>query len=187
MTVSEMIRQGEYQEQTYPYQSYLDVVYKKVKQLTGLNPYTTPMVIETHMDKQVQKLIDNIQNNEDSKIHFSDDNQQIAIALIDNKSGALVGVSGGRFYEGQLLFNRASDMKKQPASTMKPILSYALAVEHLGWSNNHVVVDSPYTYKGTTKSVKNVDNRYMGDIFLSEALGYSRNTSALKTLDEVID
>ncbi len=187
MTVSEMIRQGEYQEQTYPYQSYLDVVYKEVKQLTGLNPYTTPMVIETHMDKQVQKLIDNIQNNEDSKIHFSDDNQQITVALIDNKSGALVGVSGGRFYEGQLLFNRASDMKKQPASIMKPILSYALAIEHLGWSNNHVVVDSPYTYKGTSKSVKNVDNRYMGDIFLSEALGYSRNTSALKTLDEVID
>jgi penicillin-binding protein 1A len=50
-----------------------------------------------------------------------------------------------------------------------------------------VVDDVPYMYPGTNISVKNVDGRYMGELLLEEALGYSRNTVALKTLQEVIE
>lgn len=185
--ISDLISLTEYTEETYPYQSYLDIVYNEAIELTGYNPLTTPLIIETYMDTDLQALIDTIQNNEDSSIHFSDDNQQIALAVIDNETGALIAASGGRNYSGQLLFNRATDMKNQPASTMKPILSYALAVEYLGWTNKQIVEDTPYTYPGTNISVNNIDYEYMGEILVEQAIGYSRNTTALKTLEEVIN
>lgn len=184
--ISDLINIANYSEETYPYQSYLDIVYNEALYLTGLNPLTFPLAIETYLDSDLQAMIDTIQNNEDSTIKFSDDNQQIAISVIDNKTGALVAAGGGRNYTGQLLFNRAVDMKNQPASTMKPLLSYALAVEHLGWNNKQVVNDTPYKYAGTDINVNNVDHSYMGEILIEEAIGYSRNTTALSTLEKVI-
>jgi penicillin-binding protein 1A len=185
--ISDLINLSEYKETTYPYQSYLDIVYNEVIELTGYNPLTTPLIIETYMDTDLQALIDSIQNNEDSTIKFTDDNQQIAISVVDNKNGALVAAGGGRNYAGQLLFNRATDMKNQPASTMKPLLSYALAVEHLGWNNKQVLKDEPYSYSGSNLNVNNVDHTYMGEILIEEAIGYSRNTTALTTLEKVIN
>ena len=184
--ISDLIKLSEYQEETYPYQSYLDIVYNEVLDLTGYNPLTTPLIIETYLDTDLQAMIDSIQNNQDSSITFTDKNQQIAISVVDNETGALIAAGGGRNYSGQLLFNRAIDMKNQPASTMKPILSYALAIEYLGWNNKQVVSDVPYTYSGTQINVNNVDHTYMGDILIEEAIGYSRNTTALKTLEDVI-
>lgn len=184
--VNDLINLKEHEEKTYPYQSYLDIVYNEVLDLTGYNPLTTPLIIETYLDTDLQALIDSIQNNEDSSIKFTDNDQQIAISVIDNESGALIAAGGGRNYSGQFLFNRAVDMKNQPASTIKPLLSYALAVEHLGWNNKQVVIDEPYSYSGTNINVNNVDHSYMGEILIEEAIGYSRNTTALTTLEKVI-
>ena len=185
--ISDLLKTNDSSTNEYKYQSYLDIVYREAKELTGLNPLTTPLIIETYMDTDLQSLIDNIQSNKDSTIHFSDPDQQIAIAVVDNKNGALIAAGGGRNYSGQLLFNRAIDMKNQPASTMKPILSYALAIEHLNWHNKQVVFDVPYTYPGTSISVNNADHKFMGEILIEEALGYSRNTTAITTLEEVIN
>ena len=185
--ISNLINITTYEESTYPYQSYLDIVYDEVIEKTGYNPLTTPLIIETYMDTDLQTLIDTIQSNKDSTIKFTDNNQQIGLSVIDNKNGALIAASGGRNYSGQFLFNRATDMKNQPASTIKPILSYALAVEYLGWNNNKVLVDEPYSYPNTDINVNNVDLEYMGEILIDEAIGYSRNTTAVKTLEEVIN
>ena len=184
--ISDLINISKNQSSSFTYQSYLDIVYNEVLTLTGYNPLTTPLIIETYLDTDLQALIDTIQNNQDSSIKFSDENQQIAISVIDNSSGALIAAGGGRNYSGQFLFNRAVDMKNQPASTIKPILSYALAVEHLGWHNKQLLLDEPYIYPGTSTSVNNVDHTYMGDLLIEEAIGYSRNTTALSTLEEVI-
>ena len=169
---------------TYRYQAYLDIVYQELKELTGLSPYTTPLIIQTNLDQNIQKEIDAIQRGE--IIKFNDEDQQFGLALIDNSTGALVASMGGRNYDGQLLFNRASDMLNQPASTIKPLLSYALAIENLGYNSKQVLKDEPYTYKNGT-IVHNVDMNYMGEILIEDAIGYSRNTTALKTLDDVIE
>lgn len=184
--INDLINVSKIEEETYPFQSYLDIVYNEVIELTGYNPLTTPLIIETYMDTDLQAMIDTIQNNQDNEITFTDKNQQIAISVVDNNSGALIAAGGGRNYSGQLLFNRAVDMKNQPASTIKPLLSYALAVEYLNWNSKQVVYDEPYTYSGTTLSVNNVDHKYMGEILVEEAIGYSRNTTALSTLEDVI-
>lgn len=171
-------------ETTYPYQAYLDIVYQEVKEILGVSPYSTPLIIETYLDVNIQKEIDKIQQGE--IINFTDDNQQFALALIDNKNGALVASMGGRNYNGQLLFNRASDMKNQPASTIKPLLSYALGIEYLDYNSKEVLLDKEYSYSDGT-NVNNVDHLYMGELLIEDAIGYSRNTTALLTLEKVID
>ncbi len=173
-----------YQEETYEFQSYLDVVYREVKELTGFNPFSVALDIETYLDTSVQSYIDGIQSG--TNFIFEDENQQAALAVIDSQNQALIGLMGGRNYEGQMLYNRSYEMQRQPASTMKPIFTYALAMEHLHYNELSAVIDEPYTYPNTSITVQNADKQYLGKITLLDALGYSRNTSTLYTLEKVI-
>ena len=182
--IADILATRKIDETAYPYQAYLDIVYQEVKEITGLNPYTSPLIIETYLNPDIQKTIDDIQAGK--IISFDDDNQQFALALIDNSTGALVASMGGRNYNGQLLFNRASNMKNQPASTIKPLLSYALAIEYLDYNSKEVLKDEPYAYNNGS-NVNNVDLSYMGELLIEDAIGYSRNTTALITLDKVIN
>jgi len=50
-----------------------------------------------------------------------------------------------------------------------------------------MIEDREYTYPGTSVTVQNADKSYMGLIPLVDAIGYSRNTSTLYTLEKVID
>lgn len=186
VSTEDLLKKEKEDQEIYPYQAYIDIVYQEAYDLTGLDPYTTPMKIYTYLDQNLQSDLDLVAENK-TNILIEDDKQQIAAAIIKNDNRSIVGVIGGKNYQGERLLNRAYNVKRQPASTIKPLLSYALAFEHLNWSNVHVLEDVPYTYPGTNTSVKNVDNRYMGEILIEEALGYSRNTTALRTLQEVID
>ncbi|OGS58093.1 MAG: hypothetical protein A2Y19_06030 [Firmicutes bacterium GWE2_51_13] len=169
-----------------PYQAYIDEVITEVQETTGLDPYTTPMMIYTSMDRKLQDTVEAIQNGE-TKLKWPNDIIQTAMVTLNNKTGEIVAMGGGRFYEGERLFNRATTMKKQPGSSLKPILSYALAFEYLGYSTQHVILDEPYVYRGTDIVVSNFDERYNGQVTLSAAIARSLNIPALKTLQEVID
>ena len=183
--IDELIYKKPKNDISYDYQGYLDVVYDEVQKRFGLDPYTTPMIIETYLNTNLQHTIDTIQKNEDKDIKFIDNLQQIGGVVIENKNTSIVGVIGGRDYQGVKLYNRASDMKQQPASTIKPLLSYALAYEYLNWSSEHVVEDFPITYPNTNININNVDSRFLGEITIEDALGYSRNTTAVDTLNKV--
>ncbi len=172
---------------SYTYQSYIDAVIDEVIDKTGFDPSTTPMVIHTHMKQEIQNTVESIQNSEVDSVVFPDDLMQVAIAVMDNQNGHIVALGGGRNYEGERMFNRATDMQKQPGSSVKPFLSYALAFEHLGWSTNHVVVDRPIEYRGTSTVLHNFDGKYRGDMILQDAMSTSMNTPALQTLQEVSD
>lgn len=173
-----------YEENTYEYQAYLDIVYSEVEELTGYNPFSAPLRIETYLDTSLQNYLDDIQKGKIFK--FNDDLQQIASCVINNQNSSIIGVIGGRNYDGMMLYNRSFDMKRQPASTMKPIFTYALAMEYLNYNEYTPIEDKPYTYRGTNITVQNADKNYLGTIPLVEALGYSRNTSTLYTLENVI-
>ena len=168
--------------QIYNYQAYLDVVYKEVKDLTGYDPFSYPLKIETYIDTYLQDYIDQIQN--EKVVSFSNDHQQIGGCVL-NSNGNIVGIIGGRNYKGKKLYNRSYDMKTSPASTMKPIFSYALGVEYLHYNTLTTLEDKEYYYPGTSIKVNNADKSYLGKIPLIDALGYSRNTCAIETLEKV--
>lgn len=173
-----------YEEETYDFQAYLDIVYSEVEALTGYNPFTVAMEIDTYLDTSVQSFLDKIQKGE--IFAFEDQEQQIASSVIDNETGGIIGVIGGRNYDGMMLYNRAYAMRRQPASTMKPIFTYALAAEYLNFNEYTPVEDKAYTYPGTDITVQNADKNYLGTIPLVDAIGFSRNTSTLYTLEKVI-
>ena len=70
--------------------------------------------------------------------------------------------------------NYATEVYNQPASTIKPILSYAPAIEHLNFMPQTQILDEPYKYKNGMV-VKNWDNRYLGNVSLRYSLSNSRN------------
>lgn len=170
-------------EENYQYQAYLDIVYDEVKRITGFSLYDRPMEIKTYLDTTLQSYLDGIQDG--TNFSFEDDITQVASAIIDNLSLGVIGVIGGRNYDGMRLYNRAYHMKRQPASTMKPIFTYALAMEYLDYHEYTMIKDEPYTYPNTNITVSNADKKYLGDISVTDALGYSRNTSTLYTLENV--
>ena len=168
-----------------PYQSYIDVVIKEVKELTGLDPSTTPMKIYTAMNPTVQKGIDKFQRREiDWLNQGKDTNIQVGSTVINNKTGEIVGVVGGYDYNGRLIHNRARDSFHNPGSVIKPVVDYAPAFEYSGWATTHKLVDEPYAYAGTDIIVGNYDNRYWGEITVMDAVADSRNIPAIRAMEQ---
>ena len=182
------------------YQAYIDQVVDEVYELTGLDPYTTTMRIYTAMDKTIQTKMDEIQAEKvDDKYYYKtkdgenyfypDDKFEVASICVDNNTGEIYGIMGGRNYAkgGALLLNHATQQKKQPGSSIKPILDYSQAFEVLGWSTSHYVVDKPVTYPGTGILIGNSNGYYQGDMSLKDAVFESLNTPAIFALDELIN
>lgn len=175
-------------QDSYPYQAYIDAVAEECEELTGRNPYNEPMIVYTHMDRDAQAHAEKILAGETSVKYPADDELfQAAFSVIENQTGHIIALGGGRNYNGQRQFNRATSMKKQPGSTAKPLLAYSLALDQLGWSTSHVVEDKPIVYRGTQILLPNVDGKYLGEINLHEALARSRNTSAMLTYETLVD
>ena len=172
-----------------PYQAYIDAVVSEVYDLTGKDPYTDGMHIYTYMNKNIQKTMDSIQEGNYDGIDFPDDEFELASIAINNQTGEIAGILGGRNYAsgGALLLNHATEQKKQPGSAIKPILDYVLAFENLGWATSHVLVDKPIVYAGTSIVVANANGTYRGEVTLADALGNSLNTTAIQTLQAVLD
>ena len=186
--------------QGIPYQAYVDEVVDEVYQMTGLDPYTTSMKIYTAMDKKIQTKMDEIQAEQvdekyqrkksDGEIYFyPDDKWEVASICVDNVTGEIYGILGGRNYAdgGALLLNHATQQRKQPGSSIKPILDYSQAFEVLGWSTSHYITDKPVTYPGTGILIGNSNGTYQGDIPLKHAVYESLNTTAILTLQQLID
>lgn len=167
------------------YQSYIDVVIQEAIELTGKDPSIYGMSIYTALDRDIQEQIERIQDGED--IRYPDDLMQVAMVTMNNNTGSIVGIGGGRNYDGARLLNRATSQFKQPGSAVKPLLSYALAFEHLGWSLDHIVEDRPITFPMESRVLKNFDGQYRGDVPLKDAVGSSLNIPAILTLQEVVE
>ena len=168
---------------TESYKSFVDYVVEEVKDKTGDNPYTTPMDIYTTMDKESQELSDKLCNGEG--VSYPDERFQTGFAVMNNQTGAILALGGGRSYTGER--NRAYVDSHQPGSTAKPILEYAQAFEYLGYSTEHVIEDGPVDDYANGTTLYNADRTFSGDVTLKEAIGRSLNVPAYKTCRAVIE
>lgn len=182
------VQQSHTAEDAMPNQSYIDVVLDEVEELTGLDPATTPMIIKTAMNPELQSVLDRAQNREIDYLNIgtvNDSQVQLAATVLDNATGEIIGIFGGYDYYGQRIFNRSYHGLYQPGSTAKPFLAYAPAFEFLGYATSHTFVDEPYYWAGTNTLVTNWNNRYSGEVTLQQAISNSYNTTAVKTLEAV--
>lgn len=171
----------------FPYQAFVDAAIEEVKALTGLDPVDMPMRIYTTMDRTTQETIEKIQNGEITNVAWPNEIIQTAMITMNNTTGEILGIGGGRFYNGERLLNRAINMFRQPGSSVKTFLAYPLAFEHLGWSTQHMLEDKPIQYVGLDVIIKNFDGNYRGDILVPTAIGNSLNIPAIQTLQAVVD
>lgn len=169
-----------------PFNAYLDAVYHelviKEEVVSEQDFYQGGLEIYTHLDKDTQQMIDDLLHSDD--IPYPDEHFETGISLVDTQTGVMKALGGGRNFTSIQDINYGAYVKSQPGSTIKPILDYGPAIEHLKWSTAQPITDEPYQYSDGTP-INNWDNKYWGSMTIRRALEWSRNIPALKAFQEV--
>lgn len=111
---------------------------------------------------------------------------QVALVSVENKSGAVRAMMGGKNYSHSQ-FNRALSNNRLPGSSFKPFV-YLTAMTELGYSPATVVRDEPVIIEipGTNPwEPKNFGEKFAGDIVLKKALMKSLNVVSAKLMQGV--
>ena len=167
------------------YHAFVDMVIEELEASETLKEqeidiYTSGLKIYTTLDPKSQDFVKEVLDT-DKYIKYPNERFQASFAVIDTKTGEIHAVGDGRNRTTLRGYNFAVDIKRQPGSTIKPVLDYGPAVEYLGWSPLEPIKDEPYTYSDGTP-IHNWDNRYWGTMTMRKALAHSRNIPALKAM-----
>jgi penicillin-binding protein 1A len=113
-----------------------------------------------------------------------DSGAQGALLAIDNATGDIKAMVGGRNYE-ESKFNRATQAQRQAGSSFKPFV-YTAAVDE-GADPDDLILDAPATFNsaGTPYTPRNFDRRFEGTITLRHAMAESRNIPAVKLAQKI--
>lgn len=155
------------------YKTLYEEEYDKWSQKLVTDGYRIYTTINRDMQEKLQRSVDESMygfvTQKDDGVY----NVQAAATCIDNDSGRVKAIVGGRSQDNvESSFNRAYQSKRQPGSSIKPLLVYAPALE------------KGYTANSTLKDVKTADgpensgNAYSGSISLRSAVEKSRNAAA---------
>ncbi len=142
--------------------------------------------IYTAMDAQIQEILDEYFS--DLSNFPCDDNgdaPQASMIIIDPHSGDVLGIAGAiGDKRGDRIQNYATDTKRAPGSTIKPLSVYAPAIDRglINWST--VIEDSPIRVdeKNDSGWPSNANNKYLGKVNIKYAVANSLNTVAVKVL-----
>ncbi|MHB8172703.1 MAG: transglycosylase domain-containing protein [Thermincolia bacterium] len=170
----------------YQYPYFVDYVLNQAVdkyKLTDGELYRGGLKIYTTLEPKVQKAAEDVFARKDIFPPSPPDQLvQSAVAVVDYRSGQIRALVGGRGYQTRRGFNRATQMARQPGSTMKPLVAYGPALE-AGLKPSHILVDEPVSY-GKYRP-QNSDGRFRGAITMKAALKYSVNIYAVKLLNLV--
>ena len=111
---------------------------------------------------------------------------QGALLCLEAGTGQVKVMVGGRdFRDSQ--FNRATQSRRQPGSSFKPII-YAAAIDK-GYTPATVMIDSPIAFQDdegdSVWKPQNYDRKYSGPILLRNALEKSVNVVTVKILQDI--
>lgn len=168
------------------YNSAVTIIIAEAEKTLGEGLYTDGYTIKTSINKGMEDYLKKLTYTEDIYNYNGDKDIIAGVVILDNSTGRLLAESGSNRnmeYTNQG-FNYATDIERQPGSSMKPILSYAPAIEYLGYNENSYITDEPYKYS-TGQEVYNWDKSYVGSRTLKDQLAMSRNIPAIKLLKEV--
>ena len=164
---------------------FLEVVKRRLEERLGPDLYTGGYTVYTTLDltwqEEAEKAL-RAQVEAIARRHHRREIPQAAVVCLENRSGAVRVLIGGRDFE-KSQFNRAVQARRQPGSAFKPVV-WALALEKDLATVASQVVDEPIVLPGakpfTYWQPRNFDQTYLGPISLRTALVHSRNTVAVK-------
>ncbi|NMD69058.1 PBP1A family penicillin-binding protein [Bacillus sp. DNRA2] len=176
---------GSYIERSYPY--YVDSVLDEAINQFGLTQdeiFTRGYHIYTEMDQNLQSTLEKVYANNSLFPRGQDRSTLVQSGgiLLDPKTGGIRAVVGGRgdyVFRG---FNRATQLKAQPGSTMKPLAVYTPALEE-GYKSTSMLVDQQLSFG--TYQPENASRTYQGEIPMYQAVENSVNLPAVWLLDRI--
>ncbi len=146
----------------------------------GLKIFTT---LDTRLQRYAQQAVTTHMKVLDRRMKPGEEGErlQAAVVALENKTGAIRVLLGGRDY-AQSQFNRAISNNRMAGSSFKPIV-YLSAMETLGISPATLMRDEPVVLEispGKTWEPKNFNETYYGDLVLKRALMKSLNVISAK-------
>ena len=113
---------------------------------------------------------------------------QASVIVIDQKTGYVLGVSGGRGDKdemGSRVLNRATQSTRQPGSTFKILTTYAPAIDLKGATLGSTYYDSELLLDG--RAVRNWwGDTYMGYSNIRQAIMASMNIIAIRCMENTV-
>lgn len=156
--------------------------YNKLYEDTKTEIYRNGYRIYTSIDQNKQKLL---QQSVDKQLAGFKENKdgiyamQGAAVSINNETGLVEAIVGGRTSEKTDYLNRAFQSYRQPGSSIKPLIVYTPAFEK-GYYPSSTMTDK-YIQDGPTNS----GGGYYGDIKIRKAAQMSLNTVAYQLFDKI--
>jgi len=151
------------------------------------------------IDMRVQSILEEVYVNDDDyfpKAGNSILQPQSAMVIMDPYTGDVLGLVGGRGEKtGSRIRSHATVSQRPPGSSIKPITVYAPAIEDGIITYGSVYDDTPLYFEDETKPTDtepvydpyphNLPDRYDGLTTISRAVSTSKNTVALKVLEDL--
>ena len=148
------------------YNAYYDEMYKQAKHKLYTGGYKVTTTMNLKAQKNLQKIFDkelafNTKVDESTGIYQF----QGAMTVIDNESGKVVAMSGGRSQDElqqTYSLNRGFQSCKQPGSSIKPLVIYTPALEE-GYDANSTLteIDVKAAKKSTSEKISKMSGKKM--------------------------
>ncbi|WP_071394693.1 transglycosylase domain-containing protein [Bacillus tuaregi] len=168
----------------YPY--YIDYIIEEAIKKYGLTEkevLSGGLHIYTELNPEIQKNLEEVYQND--SLFPKGQSQQIVQSggiFIDSSTGGIQALVGGRGEHTFRGFNRASQLVRQPGSTMKPLAVYTPALEQ-GFEAFDWLEDKPLNIEGYQP--KNYDKKFRGEVTMYNAVIQSYNVPAVWLLDKL--
>ena len=134
---------------------------------------------------QQQAMQTNFNNNAMFPANAADGTEVQAASIgVSPTTGGVTAVVGGRGKHVFRGYNRATQISRQPGSTMKPLAVYTPALE-AGYKFDSELVDKKKAYGTNHYTPKNYNNVYQGKVPMYEALAQSMNAPAVWLLNQI--
>lgn len=168
------------EEEKETYMSRYDEVYAMCQQSLYSSGYKIYTSIDMSKQKKLQKSVNEILKGFTSKNEEGIYELQGASTCIDNETGRVVAIVGGRSQKtiGYTL-NRAFQSYRQPGSSIKPLIVYTPVFER-GYTPASMVNDVK-----AEDGPRNSNNSYAGKITMRQAIEQSKNTVAWSLFEEL--
>ncbi|WNR42295.1 transglycosylase domain-containing protein [Paenibacillus roseipurpureus] len=173
---------------TKEYASFVDYVVDEAEEMYGIEEdelLTKGYRIYTTMNIKAQKVMEQTYANASFFQKDASDGQKIqsSMVILDNKTGGLMALIGGRDYKTKG-FSRVY-AKRQPGSSFKPIAVYGPALESGNYNPYSMLDDTQTSFGNGTYTPQNYDRQTHGQVTMFEAVKKSYNLAPVWLLDQI--
>src|SRR5699024_1080113 len=164
-----------------PYEAFRQQAIAELEEkLPDVDVFSAGLEIHTNLDASIQEHVEFLLTDSDSNpIPYPDKDLQAGMSVVDTQTGEIRAIGGSRNRENVMGDNYAIKLERQPGSTIKPILSYAPAIDYEKWSTYEQIDDDKPYVTGSGHEIRNWNRKYQGWMSSRTALKHSYNVPAV--------